>query len=223
MTTTPSDLASALLVLDATAPFELRLYRPDLTEDDVFLEWASQSALEGFRIESDVQGVVTIMSPTGWASGPITTAVTTELVLWARAHGGHVTDSSAMYRPPGLGRRVPDAAWISQARLRAVPPQQRTGPLAVAPEFVIEVRSPTDRLDALQQKMQEWVRAGVLLGLLLDPLERAAYVFRPGQTAPELPTRRFSGEPVLPGFSLDLEALWAAYDEALGEDAPPAC
>ena len=149
------DVQRALVVLDAERLVEIRQFRPDLADDEAFLRWANQPLLEGFQIESDAQGVVSIMSPTGWSSGPINARIIRQLDAWAETHGGYVTESSAMYHLAHVGRRVPDAAWISRARLQAVPPRQRRTILPVAPEFVVEVRSETDDLEI------SWTRCAI--------------------------------------------------------------
>src|SRR6266542_790851 len=176
------DVQRAFVVLDADQPVEIRQYRPDLAADDAFLTWANQPLLEGFQIESDAQGVVSIMSPTGWSSGPLNARVVRQLDQWAETYGGYVTESSAMYHLEHVGRRVPDAAWISRALLQRIPPRARLSILPVAPEFIVEIRSPTDKLDALMQKMREWISDGVLLGLLLDPQNHIGYVYRSNQS-----------------------------------------
>jgi Uma2 family endonuclease len=214
------DVQRALVVLDAERPVEIRQFRPDLADDEAFLRWANQPLLESFQIESDAQGVVSIMSPTGWSSGPINARIIRQLDAWAETHGGYVTESSAMYHLAHVGRRVPDAAWISRARLQAVPPRQRRTILPVAPEFVVEVRSETDDLDDLMDKMRDWVSDGVLLGLLLDPQTHTGYVFVPGGAEPEVIADVFAEQPILPGFTLDLRTLWAAYDDLFAEQPP---
>ena len=116
-----------------------------------------------------------------------------------------------------MGRRVPDAAWISRARLQDVPPRRQRAILPTAPEFVVEIRFETDDLGELMDKMRDWVSDGVLLGLLLNPLTHSARAFAAGHAEPELISDVFTGQKVLPGFSLDLQALWAAYDELFME------
>src|SRR5215467_7857065 len=93
----------ALVVLDADRPVEIRQFRPDLADDEAFLRWADQPLLEGFQIESDPHGVVSITSPTGWSSGPINARIIRQLDAWAEVHGGYVTESSAMYRLEHIG------------------------------------------------------------------------------------------------------------------------
>lgn len=220
MSVARDDVQRALVVLDAQRPVEIRQFRPDLADDDAFLRWANQPQLEGFQIESDAHGVVSIMSPTGWSSGPINARIIRQLDAWAEVHGGYVTDSSAMYRLEHVGRRVPDAAWISRARLQVVPPLQRRAILPMAPEFVVEVRSETDDLAELMDKMRDWISDGVVLALLVDPRTHTAYVFASGPAEPEVVSDVFSNQMVLPGFSLDLRALWATYDELFIENLP---
>lgn len=211
------DVQRALVVLDADRPVEIRQFRPDLTDDEAFLRWANQPLLDGFQIESDAQGIVSIMSPTGWSSGPINARIIRQLDAWAEAHGGYVTESSAMYHLQHVGRRVPDAAWISRARLQTVPSRRCRTILPVAPEFVVEVRSETEKLNELVNKMRDWVSDGVLLGLLLNPQGHTAYIFVPGRNEPAIVTDVFDDQPVLPGFVLDLRALWAVYDGLFAE------
>lgn len=217
MSVARDDVQRALVVLDERHPVEIRQFRPDLADDEAFLRWANQPLLEGFQIESDAHGVVSIMSPTGWGSGPINARVIRQLDAWAEAHGGYVTESSAMYHLQRVGRRVPDAAWISRGRLHDVPPRQRRAILPVAPEFVVEVRSETDDLVELMEKMKDWLSDGVLLGLLIDPQAHTAYVFAVDRAEPETISDVFIDRIVLPGFSLDLKALWAAYDDLFVE------
>jgi Uma2 family endonuclease len=207
------DIQRALVVLDAERPVEIRQFRPDLADDEAFLRWANQPLLDGFQIDSDAHGVVSIMSPTGWSSGPVNARIIRQLDAWAEIHGGYVTESSAMYRLEHVGRRVPNAAWISRSRLTQIPPRERRAILPIAPEFVVEIRSETDDLGELMDKMRDWVSDGVLLALLLDPRTHSAYVFAVNSAEPNLISDRFSDEQVLPGFSLDLRALWATYDE----------
>jgi len=214
------DVQRALVVLDADRPVQIRQFRPDLADDEAFLRWANQPLLDGFQIESDPQGVVSILSPTGWSSGPINARIIRLLDAWADTHGGYVTESSAMYHLAHVGRRVPDAAWISRGRLQSVLPRRRRTILPVAPEFVVEVRSETDELDDLMDKMRDWVSDGVLLGLLLDPQTHTAYVFAPGRTQPEVISDALADQPILPGFVLDLRILWKGYDNLFAELLP---
>ena len=105
--------------------------------------------------------------------------------------------------------RAPDAAWVSKARLDAIPETQREKFLPVAPELVIELRSDSDRLPPLKAKMQEYLTAGVALALLLDTSTKKVYVYRPGREVSELDNpATLDCSPELPGFVLELAPIF---------------
>jgi len=191
-------------------PFVLRQRRPDLADDDAFLRFAR--GLEGLRIESEEGEVVTIMSPAGWESGARNAIITEQLTAWARATRlGRATDSSGLYRLRRGVRKAPDAAWISNERLASVPAEAREGVLPIPPDFAIELRSPTDGLDDLKDKMRTYIQAGVQLAWLIDPSSRTVYEYRPSTLPREYrdpPT--MNADAVLPGFVLDLAEVWQA-------------
>lgn len=103
--------------------------------------------------------------------------------------------------------RSPDTAWIQRERWEALTPEQRRKFPPIAPDFVIELRSATDDLETLRQKMQEYIDVGVQLGWLINPQQQQVEIYRPGQNVEvrNLPTE-LSGETILPGFSLSLSA-----------------
>jgi Uma2 family endonuclease len=191
-------------------PFVLRQRRPDLADDDAFLRFAR--GLEGLRVESEEGEVVTIMSPAGWETGARNASITGQLWAWARATGlGRATDSSGLYRLRRGVRKAPDAAWISNERLASVPAEAREGVLPIPPDFAIELRSPTDDLDELKDKMRTYIQAGVQLAWLIDPSSRTVYEYRPSTLPREYrdpPT--MSADALLPGFVLDLAEVWQA-------------
>ena len=79
----------------------------------------------------------------------------------------------------------------------------------IAPDFVMELRSHTESLRALQAKMEEYIENGVRLGLLIDPRQRWVYAYRQGQPVDVLQDpETVSGEAVLPGFVLNLQDIW---------------
>jgi len=157
-------------------------------------------------IERSAQRVLIVMSPVGGESGNRELELGGELYLWNRQTGlGKVFSSSTLFELPGGGRRSPDAAWIELSRWNALTPQQRRGFPAIAPDFVLEVRSPTDDLPTLHEKMQEYLDSGVRLGWLFNPQEQQVEIYRQGQPKEvrDLPTT-LSGESVLPGFELPI-------------------
>jgi len=150
------------------------------------------------------------MAPAGGASSNRNFNIVVALAAWTQEDGTGVGfDSSAGFQLPDGSVLGPDAAWVRRERLSALSADQRERFLPLAPDFVIEVRSPSDRLSDLQDKMTAYAAAGVRLGWLIDPESRTVQVVRPDEpvtllTAPG----RIAGDPELPGFTLDLAKVW---------------
>jgi Uma2 family endonuclease len=189
-------------------PLVLRL-RPaiQLTEDQFFELCQLNRYL---RIERNAQGELVIMAPTGWETGASNNQIARQLGDWAERDGsGVATDSSGGYRLPNGAVRAPDAAWILRSRVEQVPPAQRKQFLPLCPDFALELRSPSDRLQDVQDKVAEYVANGARLVWLLDPERRQVYVYRPDAPVERLDNpETISGDPVLPGFVLDLRRVW---------------
>jgi Uma2 family endonuclease len=110
---------------------------------------------------------------------------------------------------PNGAIRSPDASWIRRERWEALTKAQRVKFAPLCPDFVIEVRSETDRLSDLLDKMQEYLDNGARLGWLIDPIDKRAYIYRPGQPVETLDNPgSLHGDPVLPGFVLNVQELW---------------
>jgi Uma2 family endonuclease len=191
-----------------TEPLVLRT-RPvlDLT-DDQFLAVCQLN--RDLRIERNAEGDWLIMPPAGGETGSREAEITFQLSLWAkRDRTGLVYSPSAGFRLANTAVRAPDAAWVLRSRLDAIPAEQQKKFLPLCPDFVLELRSPTDRLADVQAKMAEYLANGARLGWLLDPEPRQVYVYRP-----EAPVARLdrpetvAGDPELPGFVLDLREIW---------------
>ncbi len=161
------------------------------------------------RIEQTASGEVVFLTPTGGEGGYRNSEINLQLCLWAKAYGGRVFDSSTLFRLPNGAKRSPDASWISQARWQSLSATERKGYPPLSPDFVVELRSESDRLIDLQEKMQEYMENGVRLGWLIDPLLKQVHIYKPGQV-PEVRSsvESLSGEDCLPGFVLDLLAVW---------------
>ncbi|WYL97717.1 MAG: Uma2 family endonuclease [Gloeotrichia echinulata IR180] len=129
-----------------------------------------------------------------------------DLGIWNRQTGlGYTFSSSTIFKLPNGADRSPDAAWIQRERWEALTPYQRRKFPPIAPDFVIELRSATDDLDTLRQKMREYMDAGVLLGWLINPQQQQVEIYCPGKDVEvqNLPTE-LSVKNVLPGFALSL-------------------
>ncbi len=188
-------------------PFTLHLKAVQLSEEQFLRLCEDNSEL---RLELTAQGELIIMPPTEIATGKRNSRLTRHLDIWAEADSsGFACDSSTLFTLPNGAKRSPDASWVRQARWDALSPEEKKGFARICPDFVIELRSPTDRLPDLQSKMQEYIVNGAQLGWLIDPFERRVYVYRPDQPMEELvdPTV-LSGDPVLPGFALPVHELW---------------
>ena len=124
--------------------------------------------------------------------------------------GGEGFDSSALFTLSNGAKRSPDVCWISGPHWAALSPEQRAKFAHVCPDFVLELRSDTDRLGPMQKKMREYAANGARLGWLIDPKNKRVEIYRPGQDAEALDgPQTLSGEDVLPGFVLDLTEIWA--------------
>jgi len=162
------------------------------------------------RFELTAQQELVIMPPagseTGWRNG----ILTSYLVTWARSdRTGLAFDSSAGFTLPNGAIRSPDAAWVRRERWTALSQDQRKEFAPLCPDFVVELRSPTDRLSDLQYKMQEYSDNGARLGWLIDPIDKRVYVYRPGQPVELLDNpATLSGDPALLGFVLSVHDLW---------------
>jgi Uma2 family endonuclease len=158
-------------------------------------------------IERSAQGMLIVMSPVGGDSGSREADYITDLGIWNRQSGlGKVFSSSTLFKLPGGGDRSPDAAWVALSRWEALTPEQRQKFPPIAPDFVIELRSRTDALEPLQEKMQEFMDSGVKLGWMFNPQGQQVEIYRQGQgkEVRDLPTKLL-GEQVLPGFELQVD------------------
>ncbi|MGF1518216.1 MAG: Uma2 family endonuclease [Nodosilinea sp.] len=161
------------------------------------------------RLERSSTGDLILMPPTGWESGRQNSKLNLRVGAWAEQDGtGIVFDSSTGFSLPNGADRSPDVAWVEKTRIEALLPDPARF-LPLAPDFVIELRSATDKLATLQHKMAEYRDCGVRLGWLIDPQEKRVEIYRLG-----LPTEYLSqpdqlfGEGVLPGFVLTLAEIW---------------
>ena len=192
----------------ADGALRIRLQPALCPTDDQFYEFCRLN--RELRIERDTEGEVIVMAPAGWESARKNAEITSQLQAWARQDGtGTAADSSAGYVLPNGAVRSPDASWVSNARLAFVTAEQRSRFLPLCPDFVIELRSPTDHLPALQEKMAEYLASGAALGWLIDPSNREVFVYRPGLDLERLDEpESLSGHSALAGFELRMGGIW---------------
>jgi Uma2 family endonuclease len=163
------------------------------------------------RIERNQLGEISIMSPTGSETGNREGNIFGQLWVWSEEDGTGITFSpSAGFTLSTGAERSPDASWIKLERWNALSPNQQQKFAPICPDFVLELRSKSDNLDPLKDKMNEYMREpGVQLGLLIDRKHRQVYIYRPGQAEECLDNpETISCEPVLPGFFLKMSKVW---------------
>ncbi|HEY9630635.1 MAG TPA: Uma2 family endonuclease [Coleofasciculaceae cyanobacterium] len=162
------------------------------------------------RIERSAIGELIIMPPTGGETGKRNAKLTARFVIWnEQSELGEVFDSSTCFTLPNGANRSPDVAWIARDRWNALTPEQREKFPPICPDFGVELRSSSDALKPLQDKMQEYIANGVRLSWLLNYQERQVEIYRPKQAKEVLEApMSLSGEAVLPGLMLDLASFW---------------
>jgi Uma2 family endonuclease len=159
------------------------------------------------NFERTAKGELIIMPPVGGESGNREADLIIDLGVWNRQTGlGYTFSSSTIFKLPNGGDRSPDVAWIKKERWQALTPEEKRKFPPIAPDFVIELRSATDDLKTLHQKMQEYMDAGVKLAWLINPQQQEVEIYRSGKDVElrNLPTELL-GEDILPGFSLSLD------------------
>lgn len=163
-----------------------------------------------WRIELTSKGDLVIMPPTGGETGRLNFTLAGLFYVWAEADGtGIGFDSSTGFTLPNGAKRSPDLAWVKRSRWEALTEEEREEFPSLCPDFVVEIRSRSDVLEVLQEKMQEYLANGAQLGWLIDPLEKKVYIYRPSAEVCCLEDPQMtSGEPILPGFTLDMQRLW---------------
>lgn len=163
-----------------------------------------------WRIELTSEGDLIIMPPTGGETGRLNFTLAGIFYVWAEADGtGIGFDSSTGFTLPNGAKRSPDLAWVKRSRWEALTEEEREEFPPLCPDFVVEIRSRSDVLGVLREKMEEYLANGAQLGWLIDPIEKKVYIYRPSAEVCCLEDpKTTSGDPVLPGFTLDMQRLW---------------
>lgn len=162
------------------------------------------------RIERSREGEAIIMAPAFSDTGNRNFRIVQQLGNWAdREETGEVFDSSAGFLLPNGAIRSPDAAWIKGERWNALSEAEKASFAPIGPDFVVELRSASDTLISLMEKMEEYRENGARLGLLIDRQSRRVHVYREGKM-PEILENpdSVSCDPQLPGFTLQMAKVW---------------
>ncbi len=198
----------------ATAPVETQALLLDVSNTTLHVtpEQFDKLCIDNpdLRLELTATGELVVMPPAFAISGEQNLNLGSQVYVWnEQTELGRVFDSSTGYDfiAIGGGRLSPDVSWIEKSRLEGVPLDRF---LEVVPDFIIELRSTTDRLNTLQAKMLDYQRLGVRLGLLVNPQDKQVEIYRAGQPEVELleAPLSVSCEDVLPGFVLNLKKIW---------------
>lgn len=162
-----------------------------------------------WQFEYSAQGELIIVPPPGSESSREEADAIGELYIWRRVNGGMSYPSSVGFQLPSGAQRIPDAAWITQERYDNLTPAEHRGTIMGSPDFVIEVRSRSDRLPPFLAKMREWIDGGTSLGWGIDSRQRRVYVYRAGMAEPEIleDPESLTGEDLLPGFIFEVRRL----------------
>jgi len=161
-------------------------------------------------IEMSAEGDLEIMPGTGGLTGKKNSFLNRKLGNWAEeAESGEVFDAQTFFKLNNGAKRMPDVAWVKTKRWDSLTREEQEGIVPFAPDFVIELRSKTDVLKDLQDKMQEYVENGVSLGWLIDPKSKQVFVYRQNEEIEILENPpEVSGESFLEGFTLNLKEIW---------------
>jgi len=191
-----------------TQPMLVRMHPVIELTDDQFFEFCQLN--RDLRIERTATGELLIMSPTGAETGGSNFELSGQLFNWIKQDGtGKGFDSSTGFTLPNGATVSPDISWVKLERWNALSKDSRTKFAPLSPDFVVEMRSPSDSLKDLQDKMQQYIDNGVRLGWLINRKPRQVYIYRPGVPVEVREnSETVSGEPELPGFVLKMTEIW---------------
>lgn len=203
-------MSHAAMTTEPSAPIKLNVRGLTLTEAQ-FARLCQENP--ELRLELSAQGELLIMPPTGSKTGWRNNEISYALTAWAKVDSTGLTfDSSSLFTLPNGAKRSPAAAWVRRERWDALTATQQEGFAPLCPDFVVELRSPTDRLADLQEKLQEYLDNGARLGWLIDPIDTRAYIYRPNQSVAMLDNpATLSGDPELLRFVLPVRELWEEH------------
>jgi Uma2 family endonuclease len=192
----------------AEMPLPIRFRPQTPMSDEELMRFCA--ANDFLRVERDANGEILVMTPAGNRTGRKNTAIISALDKWAESDGrGYAFDSNTGFTLPDGSMRSPDAAWVAAARWDSLSEYDKERFSPICPEFIIELRSPSDNLAELQAKMKQWIANGTQLAWLIDPIEQEVSIFRPGESLEvhHHPTS-VQGSGVMVGFELVMARIW---------------
>ncbi|OUL36621.1 hypothetical protein BV372_06570 [Nostoc sp. T09] len=192
-----------------SSPLVLQIPPSMQMTDEQFFEFCQVN--RDLRIERNKLGEISIMPPTGSESGNRNFSIAGQLYVWAEKDGtGICFDSSTGFKLSTGADRSPDVSWMKLERWNTLSAEQQQKFAPICPDFVVELRLPSDKLQPLKEKMEEYIKEpGVKLGWLIDRKHRKVYIYRSGLPEECLDNpNTVSGDPVLPGFVLNMSKVW---------------
>ena len=180
----------------------------DLMSEEEFFQFCQMN--DTLEFERDSQGNIILMSPTGSFTGNFNSRISGYLFVWnENSNLGESFDSSTGFTLPNGAVRSPDVSWVKSEKWKLITENQKEGFAPICPDFIVEIRSKSDGLKYLQNKMEEYISNGTQLGWLIDRFEEKVYVYRANGEIIIHDTLnvKLSGETTLPGFILDLGSL----------------
>jgi Uma2 family endonuclease len=174
--------------------------------DDEFFELCRMNDL---RMERLKDGTIIMMEPTGSETGNFNFEVSGEIRDWNKStKEGKAFDSSAGFTLPDTSVKSPDTSWVKKDRWQQLSDELKEKFAPIAPDFVLEIRSKSDNLKDLQEKMLEYIKNGVRLAWLMDRKNEITYIYRlDGSISTCSFKETLSGEDVLVGFQLCIANL----------------
>lgn len=162
------------------------------------------------KLETNHKGELIVMSPTGYETGKNNANLIADFIIWNRKYKlGVVCDSSTGFVLPNKAIRSPDVSWIAKTRVANLTKSEKSKFLNLVPDFVLELMSPSDNLEQIQNKMQEYIDNGAKLGWLINPQQMQVEIYRPGQSKDVLSKPSFlSGEDVMAELVVELDFIW---------------
>lgn len=195
-------------IIEREVPLPLYLFPKEvMTDEELFAFCAANKHL---RIERDQNKQIIIMAPVGGETSSQHSEIVFAIMYWNKQRQlGKSFDSSGGFQLPDGSMRSPDAAWITNGKWDSLTKQEQKRFLPFAPDFVVELQSPSDNLQPVQEKMQKWIKNGCLLGWLIVPEDETIFIYRSDGTVDKVKgfDKSLSGENVLPGFEFDLSVL----------------
>ena len=203
-----SDYPIAIALAIPALPRRLVL-DPPLTDEE-FEQLCMKNELA--KLERTKEGTIIVNALAAAGTGDANSEIVMQLRVWWKQHRrGRVFDSSTGFFLPDGSSKSPDAAYITAEQAGSLGRDDLDHFLHCAPAFVIELRSKSDSLAALKQKMEEWIANGAQLGWLIDPNSRSVSVFEPGKEHRVVNDNTIAGSGPVEGFVLDLVEVWNSY------------